>query len=232
MIIKENINNEFTLPFFSVIITTYNRAVLLKRALDSLVAQTDTDWEAIIIDDGSTDNTAFAVKSYLAWDNKIKYIQQKSKGATFSKNTGIFLSKVKFITFLDSDDEYKPMHLETQKSILLKHKGIEFLHGGVKITGNQYFPDRSHYNKMVHLSGCAIGGTFFIKRSVALLLNGFTEMPLGSDGDFFDRANKAGINIMKAEIPTYIYHRETENSITNNIMRFLERIDFHKQHVG
>lgn len=219
MIIKEKINDEFTLPFFSVIITTYNRATLLKRALDSLDAQTEIDWEAIIIDDGSTDNTAFAVKYYLAWNNKIKYIQKKNKGATFSKNTGILLSKGKFVTFLDSDDEYSSAHLATRKAILLKNKEIELLHGGVKILGNQYVPDRFDYSKMVHLSDCAIGGTFFIKRSLALSMNGFNEMPLGSDGDFFERANKAGVSIIKVELPTYIYHRETENSITNNLMR-------------
>ena len=69
---KNEIKNETVgLPFFSVIITTYNRASLLKRALDSLIAQTETDWEAIIVDDGSIDNTAFAVLPYLAKGSKI-----------------------------------------------------------------------------------------------------------------------------------------------------------------
>ncbi|MEO8961845.1 MAG: glycosyltransferase family A protein [Ginsengibacter sp.] len=223
---------KYTSSFFSVIITTYNRSSLLKRALDSLVAQTETDWGAIIIDDGSTDNTACIVKPYLAWNNKIKYLKQKSKGATFSKNTGIFLSEGKFVTFLDSDDEYSAAHLASRKIILLKNKKIELLHGGVKVIGNHYVPDRFDYNKIVPLSRCAIGGTFFIKKNIALLLNGFTEIPLGSDADFLERANKAGINTMKTELPTYLYHRETENSITNNLMRCQKRIDFHKQQFG
>ncbi|MEO9005177.1 MAG: glycosyltransferase family A protein [Ginsengibacter sp.] len=221
---------KYTSSFFSVIITTYNRAPVLKRALDSLVKQTETDWEAIIIDDGSNDNTAFMVKRYLASNSKIKYLKQKRQGATLSKNNGIFLSKGKFVTFLDSDDEYSPSHLASRKAILLKNTKIELLHGGVKIVGNHYVPDRFDYNKMVLLSDCAIGGTFFIKNNIALLLNGFTEMPLGSDADFLEKANKAGINIMKTEVPTYIYHREIENSITNNLIRFPEKIDFHKQH--
>ena len=210
-------NEKLDLPFFSVIITSYNRAALLKRALDSLISQTEKDWEAIIIDDGSTDHTRFIMQSYLKRNRNIFYIPQKSMGATLSKNQGIFLSKGKFVTFLDSDDEYSPTHLETRKALLIKNSGVEFLYGGVKVIGSEYVPDRHNYQRMVHLSTCAIGGTFFIKRQVSLLLNGFTEMPLGSDGDFFDRAYNKGINMLKTELPTYIYHRETLNSITNNI---------------
>src|SRR6185312_13950438 len=205
-------------PFFSVILTTYNRAALLKRALDSLCAQTEKDWEAIIVDEGSTDNTTSLIKPYLENGSRFKYVYQKNAGYAMSKNTGIFLSKGKFITFLDSDDEYNPTHLETRKAILVNHPEVQFLHGGVKVIGSQYVPDRFDVNKMVLLSDCEIGGTFFIKREVAVSFNGFKEMPLGSDGDFFERINKAGINIMKTQISTYIYHRETVDSITNNLM--------------
>ena len=216
---KNEIKNEAVgLPFFSVIITTYNRATLLKRALDSLIAQTETDWEAIIVDDGSVDDTAFAVLPYLGKGSKITYFKQKNAGYSSSKNTGIFLSKGKFVTFLDSDDEYDPTHLETRKAILVNHPEIQFLHSGVKVIGSQYVPDRFDINKMVLLSNCEIGGTFFIKRELAVSFNGFKEMPLGSDGDFFERIHKAGVNIMKTQVPTYIYHRETGDSITNNFM--------------
>lgn len=210
-------------PFFSVIITTYNRAALLKRALDSLITQTETDWEAIIINDGSTDNTAFTVRPYLETGSKIKYFEQKNSGYSSSKNAGIFLAKGKFITFLDSDDEYMPTHLQTRKEILVNHPEVQFLHGGVKVTGSQYVPDRFDFNRMVLLSDCVIGGTFFIKRDIAISFNGFKGMPLGSDGDFFERICNAGVNIMKTQIPSYIYHRETPDSITNNLMLSAEK---------
>lgn len=224
MPVNEQINHKFILPFFSVIITTYNRSTLLTRALDSLIAQTETDWEAIIVDDGSTDNTASLIKPYLENDSRIKYVYQKNAGYAMSKNTGIFLAKGKFITFLDSDDEYAPTHLEERKLILMNHPTIEFLHGGVKVLGSQYVPDRFDFNKMVPLSECEIGGTFFIKKEVAISFNGFKKMPLGSDGDFFERINKAGVNIMKTQIPTYIYHRENADSITNTLMVEREKV--------
>ncbi|MEO6843955.1 MAG: glycosyltransferase family A protein [Ginsengibacter sp.] len=218
MMTKEIINNESAFPFFSVIITTYNRANILKRALDSLIAQTDTDWEAIIVDDGSTDDTAFSVLPYLVSGSKIKYFHQENAGYSSSKNTGILLSKGKFITFLDSDDEYSPTHLEERKVILMNDPGIEFLHGGLKVIGTQYVPDRFDFNKMILVSDCEIGGTFFIKREIAVSFNGFKDMPLGSDGDFFERIKNAGVSIMKIQNPTYIYHRESTDSITNNLM--------------
>lgn len=224
MPVNEQINQEFILPFFSVIVTTYNRSALLKRALDSLIAQTETDWEAIIIDDGSTDNTASLIKSYLENDSRIKYIYQKNAGYAMSKNTGIFLAKGKFVTFLDSDDEYLPMHLAERKLILMNNPKIDFLHGGVKVIGSQYVPDRFDYAKMVPLSECEIGGTFFIKREVAISFNGFKKMRLGSDGEFFDRINSAGVSIMKIQIPTYIYHRENADSITNTLMLEREKV--------
>lgn len=210
-------NEKSDSPFFSVIITSYNRATLLKRALDSLLGQTEKDWEAIVINDGSTDHTHFVMQPYLKINKNIIYIRQKSMGATLSKNQGILQAKGKFVTFLDSDDEYSPEHLETRKALLIKNNEVEFLYGGVKVIGSEYVPDRHNYQKMVHLSTCAIGGTFFIKKRMSLSLNGFTEMPLGSDGDLFERAYNMGINMMKTELPTYIYHRETLNSITNNL---------------
>ncbi|HRP56142.1 glycosyltransferase family 2 protein [Agriterribacter sp.] len=204
------------LPFFSIIITSYNRANLLKRALHSLIIQTEKNWEAIVVDDGSTDDTHIQITPYLKLNNKITYIRQVSKGCVASKNSGILLSTGKYITFLDSDDEFTADHLATRKAIIQK-KGVDFLHGGVKIIGSPYVPDRFNYEKMIHLRNCAIGGTFFIERKLAFLMKGFSAMSLGHDADFLDRVIQSGSTVMKTDLPTYIYHRETQNSITNNL---------------
>lgn len=213
----ENTGALFHLSFFSVIITSYNRAHLLKRALLSLINQTEKDWEAIIVDDGSTDDTYAQITPYLKASNKITYFRQVSKGCVASKNAGISLSTGKYITFLDSDDEFSPDHLATRKAILTQNPAVSFLHGGVKVIGSPYVPDRFDYEKMIHLRNCAIGGTFFIERNLAFLMKGFSAMSLGHDADFFDRVIQSGATIMKTEQPTYIYHRETQNSITNNL---------------
>jgi len=204
-----------TQPFFSVIITTYNRAHLLKKALDSLISQTETDWEGIVVDDESTDDTYSQILPYLRSFKKIKYFKKQHGGEVATKNAGISFSNGKFITFLDSDDEYDPDHLKTRKLILGFNPSVRFLYGGVQIIGNQYVPDRFDYSRRINLNECAIGGTFFIERQTLIKLKGFTEIMLGTDADLFDRAVKRSIPMKETRIPTYIYHHENEDSITN-----------------
>ncbi len=202
-------------PFFSVIITTYNRAELLKRALESLIKQTDSDWEAIIVDDASDDDTYPQIKPYLKKYPQIRYLKKEHSGEPLSKNAGIFSSSGKYVTFLDSDDEYDPGHLESRKEILENDSSIRFLQGGVMVLGNQYVPDRYDPEKSVSLSDCVIGGTFFIERDLLISLGGFKDIYLGADADLLERALKKGIVVKEAKLSTYVYHHETEDSITN-----------------
>lgn len=203
-------------PFFSVNITTFNRAFLVTRALKSVIAQTEKDWEVIIEDDESTDDTYLQLLPYLQAYSNIKYIRQIHQGEARTKNAGIRRAKGKFITFLDSDDEFDPRHLEIRKAILDKNPYVQFLYGGVTIIGNQYVPDRFNYGNEVNLKDCVIGGTFFIGRNTAIYLDGFKDILLGADADLFDRARKKHIKMMEVVEPTYIYHHENLNSVTHN----------------
>jgi glycosyltransferase involved in cell wall biosynthesis len=210
-------NGLISSPFFSIIIAAYNRAQLLKRAVASLLSQTEEDWEAIIVDDGSTDEIYSEILPYLKSCKKIKYLRKGHRGEAMSKNEGIWVSNGKYVSFLDSDDEYHPSHLESRKNILMQNPSLNFLYGGAKIIGNQFVPDRFNYARKINLNKCVIGGTFFIERSILISLNGFREMPVGTDADLFDRARDAGISMMQVDTKTYIYHHETEDSITNNL---------------
>lgn len=217
--ISENNAKTVSQPFFSIIVTTFNRAHILQRAINSLISQTEHDWEAIIVDDGSMDDTYLQILPYLQSYNKVKYLRKAHDGEVGSKNAGISASSGKFISFLDSDDEYKPDHLKSRKEILVNDPSIRFLYGGAKILGNQYVPDRNDYKKRIHLNKCVIGGTFFIERSVFFQLHGFRKIMLGTDADLFDRAVESGVLIRETKIQTYIYHHENEDSLTN---RFIE----------
>jgi glycosyltransferase involved in cell wall biosynthesis len=194
----------------------------VQRAINSLISQTEEDWEAIIIDDGSTDDTYTEIQQYIKACNKIRYIRTIHGGGIQSKNEGIAAAKGKFVSFLDSDDEYKPNHLQSRKQILLENRTVKFLHGGTKILGNQYVPDRFDYSKKINLKDCVIGGTFFIERHSLLSLNGFIETPIGEDADLFERAEKAKVVMMETSLPTYIYHHENQDSITNRMMMNLQ----------
>jgi glycosyltransferase involved in cell wall biosynthesis len=214
-----NIKKQPLQPFFSIIITTYNRANILKRAIDSLISQTEKDWEAIIIDDASIDDTYGQVLPYLDSNPEIKYIRKTHSGEALSKNAGIMSATGKFISFLDSDDEYNPEHLRSRKKILLHNPAVRFLYGGAHIIGNMYVPDRFDPGKRISLLDCVIGGTFFIERSILIELGGFKEIILGTDADLFERAVNSGICMKKTKIPSYIYHHENEDSITNMLAK-------------
>ena len=102
-------------PTVSVIIPTYNRAHLVGRAIQSVLEQTYKDFELIVIDDGSNDNTEYIIKEFQKKDKRIKYIAyKKNKGGSAARNAGIKSSKGEYIAFLDSDDEWLSEKLEKQ----------------------------------------------------------------------------------------------------------------------
>ena len=91
-------------PFFSVVIPTYNRAHLIKETIESVQKQTFSDWELIIVDDGSTDDTKSVVKS--VDDKRIQYVFQENAERSVARNNGFRHAKGQYICFLDSDDYY------------------------------------------------------------------------------------------------------------------------------
>lgn len=98
-------------PFISVVIPAYNASKTIDRAIKSVFGQTYLNTEIIVIDDGSTDDTAQRVKSY---GNKVKYIYQSNAGAGAARNLGVDASKGEWIALLDADDEWHPRKIELQ----------------------------------------------------------------------------------------------------------------------
>ena len=95
----------------SVIIPTYNSAQYLTAAIESVLQQTFKDFEVLVIDDGSTDNTSEIIKEF---GDSVRYIYQENQGVSVARNTGIKNSKVKYVAFLDADDVWMPTKLEKQ----------------------------------------------------------------------------------------------------------------------
>lgn len=99
-------------PFFSVIMPAYNREKFIERSIASVLAQTFTDWELIVVDDCSSDKTPELLAQYT--NPRIMAVRNEvNRERSYSRNRGIDLAKGRFICFLDSDDEYKPEHLQT-----------------------------------------------------------------------------------------------------------------------
>ena len=104
-------------PIVSVIIPTYNRAHLIDKAIKSVLNQTYQDFEIIVVDDGSTDNTNEVLKNFT--DSRIHYIFHTSNlGVSAARNTGIKTSQGEYIALLDSDDDWLPEKLDKQVDVL------------------------------------------------------------------------------------------------------------------
>ncbi len=99
-------------PKVSVVLPTYNRGYIISRAIESILAQTFQDFELIIVDDGSSDNTERVVRTFT--DPRIRYIKELHRGGAAARNTGIFIAQGEFIAFQDSDDEWLPEKLARQ----------------------------------------------------------------------------------------------------------------------
>ena len=105
----------------SIIMPSYNTADFIAESINSVLAQTYTNWELIIVDDCSTDNTDEVVKRFLN-DERIKYLKNKqNSGAAISRNRALRLAQGKWIAFLDSDDLWHPCKLELQIKIMKKY---------------------------------------------------------------------------------------------------------------
>jgi len=114
-------------PLVSVVIPTRNRAQYILQALDSVFAQTFSNYEIIVVDDGSTDGTK-ELLAPLIQKGSIRYEQREASGVSAARNFGISLARAAYIAFLDSDDVFLPTKLEKQLSFFSRNKGLGFVH--------------------------------------------------------------------------------------------------------
>jgi len=123
-------------PFFSIIIPAYNRAYILPETIRSIQEQSFENWEVIVVDDGSKDNTHELVESLSIEDKRIRYVYQSNAERSVARNNGADHALGNYLMFLDSDDKYAAGHLEKlhafiiekQKPIALFFSNLSYLH--------------------------------------------------------------------------------------------------------
>jgi glycosyltransferase involved in cell wall biosynthesis len=129
-------------PFFSVIIPAYNREYLIEETINSVINQTFENWECIVVDDGSTDNTKHVILSLCEKDKRIKFIYQKNAERSAARNNGILNANGEYICFLDSDDFFTSQHLEMlHREVFLRDNPIALFFTGFKIQENGNLKD-------------------------------------------------------------------------------------------
>lgn len=202
-------------PFFSVIIPSYNRALFLKIAVSSVLTQTFDDYEIIVTDDGSTDNTQEIIKSIQKkTDKNIRYFYRENKGPAAARNLGISQAHGEYISFLDSDDRFREDKLKISREYIKKYPNCKIFHTEeIWYKSGEILPQKIYHKKP---SGkvfensakmCSIGmSTSVIKKDVFKEIGMFDEtMPACEDYDFLLRAaNKYEVVL----IPFYLTIKE------------------------
>jgi glycosyltransferase involved in cell wall biosynthesis len=190
--------------------------VLIKRAIDSVLNQDYTNFELIVIDDGSDNNTQSEILNYaIQHEDKITYLRHKNCSQAESINKGILISSGEFITVIDADDEYKPNHLST---CLSEINSLDLIASTTETIVNHesdyYVPDRFDTNQVIHVDDCILFATLFGKKEVFTSLN-FKDM-YGADAHFYERAEQQFM-VQKLDLRTYIYYRNNPDSLTARV---------------
>lgn len=119
----------------SVIVPCYNQGAFIAETLNSVIAQTYTNWECIVIDDGSSDNSSQIAKEFCKKDTRIKYIYQQNSGVSVARNNGIAHAKGEFILPLDADDLIAPKYIEKAINIFSEEPDVKLVYCKAELFG-------------------------------------------------------------------------------------------------
>jgi glycosyltransferase involved in cell wall biosynthesis len=119
-------------PLVSVVVPTYNYGRFIGETLDSLRAQTYEEWECVIVDDGSTDDTEEVVARVSERDPRVRYVRQANQRQAVAKNTGLADARGRYVQFLDADDLLEPRKLERQVEFLEANPAADIVYGGAR----------------------------------------------------------------------------------------------------
>jgi glycosyltransferase involved in cell wall biosynthesis len=218
-------------PFFSVILPTYNRANMIGRAIESVIAQTYTNWELLVVDDGSTDNTKQVVEAYN--DSRIRYIYQENAERSAARNNGIDNAKGEYVCFIDSDDYYFDNHLQTFDEEI-KNNQIVDVFFGYNVVENEGVLKNSKPSKSI--SDFNTLEEYLVKfplrlpataiRRGALADNKFNlNIRIGEDIDLFVRlTQKHTFKLIEAFTQVYTIHDE-QSVHANSHISYIEHIN-------
>jgi len=208
-------------PLVSVIIPTYNRADLLPAAIESVIGQTFSDWELIVVDDGSTDNTAEMIRPLLL-ETRLRYVPEPNRGRSAARNYGASLALGQWLIFLDSDDCFLPntltAHLATvneQPGIAMTIGGYEFIDGhGHRLGERRPWEESSLALPNWVFNSFGMPGAVMIQRHWFQQVLGFDEtLHMSEDWDLFLRLAQAGGTMGWTRAMVCQYRQHAGNSI-------------------
>jgi glycosyltransferase involved in cell wall biosynthesis/peptidoglycan/xylan/chitin deacetylase (PgdA/CDA1 family) len=212
----------------SVIIPAYNAEATIETTLNSLLHQTHTVWEAVIIDDGSTDSTHIVAQGWARRDRRFHVLHQKNSGVSAARNTGLREAGYPFVLFLDSDDHIDPSHLKRMAGMLVADRTLDAVHCGWQriLPSGVLGPARMalHHGDLFQYFAfhcCFPIHACVLRRDLAVAVGGFdASLSTCEDWDFFQRVARAGARFER--VPEVLaFYQVRENSASQDSRRCL-----------
>lgn len=234
-------------PLVTIYMPTFNRVEILKRAVDSVLKQTYANFELIVVDDCSTDNTIEYLEDISEKDSRIRFYQnEKNSGACVSRNKAIEEAKGEYITGLDDDDYFLPRRIESFIEAFKVRSNIVGLYSNREIILNSQKKIRTKFNIVINkarqLPENIIGNQIFTKTETLRLIGGFDpEMPMMQDFECWFRLLKLG-DVGCVYEPTYVvdmsheHERITingrkEEKLASALDKIIKKNNFNKQEI-
>ena len=229
------------MPEVSMIMPLYNKARYLKDALESVMAQTFSDYELIIIDDGSEDNSLAIAKEYAEKDKRIRVYSFENQGVSHARNMGMACAEGKYITFMDADDTVHPSFIDNMHTCLLKNQADIVISGIIKhrdgvvcgemaycrtglFTMDEILTDFASEQKRCGVFGSCVSKMF--PRELAEGIRFDETLNLAEDFDFYLRLYARAQRVYCDDKLYYYYLQEAENS---SVQIADAQIDYFKQ---
>lgn len=209
-------------PLISIIIPYYNCKDYIEETLQSIENQTYSNYEIILVNDGSDEANTTFIEKLLETKPNVKYIYQENKGVSFARNNGGFQAKGEYILFLDADDLLHKTHLQKTVDILQSNPNCKLVYTKAKFfeaqTGEWELPPYQNFQNL--LNSNIIYVTALHRYSDFITLNGFDEnLSTHEDWDYWIRLLKDGGEVICLDEILFSYRkRNNDNSLTNHLI--------------
>lgn len=221
-------------PLVSIVLPTYNGSRYLDQAIQSILNQTYQNWELIIVDDGSTDETPSIISRYTMLDPRVRSIRHPTnRRLPAALNTGFAHAKGKYLTWTSDDNYYRPNAIATMVVFLENHPEVDIVYADWTIideNGNVIgYRKVGHFTELVHRN--CIGPCFLYRREVQEKVGNYSEQFfLAEDYDFWLRAATHSFQFCPLHVNLYCYrihNKSLSKSKRENIEQVRDRVLFH-----
>jgi glycosyltransferase involved in cell wall biosynthesis len=225
-------------PLVSICIPSFNRSDLVEATLDSIIAQTYHAWEAIVVDDGSTDDSQLVVKTFAARDRRVRLLERhrSPKGACTCRNIAVEAARGRYLMFLDTDDLLAPFCLEQRVGVMEADETLDFAVFAMLLFEGNADSARRLWNvdtgeddllRVLRMDPVCQGtGTLWRKDSFMQMGMWNESLRLWQDIELHLRAFSSALNYSKRfDLPPDVYIRETGSSLSRSGYNSREKLD-------